>query len=395
LTHPDRRPRYPWPQLQAPLIWAASLVVIAVAFFAQQLAQDPAASPLHAHGKLAAQTVAGLSAAPLMTQDRIELGLISRRAAALPAIAHVRIAGVDGQILADTGALSATQGAGDEFSAPIRIEGAAVGTVTVTTNPAARPRAPVWPWLLALGVAALLPWLLFEAQRLLASMTAIAAQRGQPPAVADAPGAAAQPPDRGQVLVVANLLNQFSMAPDTRIRLLADMQDTIDPHAARYGAGAEPLETSGLLLRFAVDETGAPARVFEAICAALVLARFLARQDDEGIFRLGLHFLPPGTEAEPGIADTAMLAATASEGQIMASAEALAQLAGSEQLVTEPMNHPLGDDLATTGATSYRLGGLAASHEAALAQELASLRASLETATTTSQDSARGEGPAV
>ena len=59
------------------------------------------------------------------------------------------------------------------------------------------------------------------------------------------------------------------------------------------------------------------------------------------------------------------------------------------------MNHPLGDDLATTGATSYRLGGLAASHEAALAQELASLRASLETATTTSQDSARGEGPAV
>lgn len=372
MTHPDRRPRYPWPQLQAPTLWAAGLVVIAVAFFAQRLAQDPTASPLHVQGQLVAQTVAGLSAAPLMTQDRIELGLISRHAAALPAIAHVRIAGVDGQILADTGAPSAAAGGGDPLTAPIRIEGAAVGTVTVTTNPAAHTSEPAWPWLLALGVAALLPWLLLEARRVLTWITELAARRRQPAAVAEAP---APPRDRGQVLVVANLLNQFSMAPDTRCRLLGDMLDVIDPHAARYGAGAEPLESSGLLLRFAVDETGAPARVFEAICAALVLARFLARQDDEGIFRLGLHFLPPGTEAEPGIADTAMLAATASEGQIMASAEALAQLAGSEQLVTEPMNHPLGDDLATTGATSYRLGGLAASHEAALAQELASLTA--------------------
>ncbi|MEM1229262.1 MAG: hypothetical protein AAGI15_01900 [Pseudomonadota bacterium] len=365
MTLQTRRKRYPRPELQAPRIWIACTVVLTVLFFSLSATDDARTQAQQAYGRLSAETVAGLSAAALLTQDRIELGLICQRLTAQPGIAQVRIIGMDGAILATAG----ERGSGAIFEAPVTTRSAAIGTVELTLDPASLPGRRLWPWLLALAVAAALPWLL---QLGLAALTRL---RERAPRAVGAPPAATPKtaPDRGEVLVVANLLNQFALAPAVRQALLTETLATVADHAAHYGARVERLASSGLLLRLAVGEQGPPERVYEGVCAALVMARYLASREDDGIFRLGLHYRGAGVAPDAAIADTALLAATAAEGQIMLSAEARSELQAEEQTLAEPATHPLGEDLTTTGATGYRLEHLPAADDARLDAQLAAL----------------------
>ncbi|MEM6707397.1 MAG: hypothetical protein AAF648_01290 [Pseudomonadota bacterium] len=374
------------------LVWLAGLLVLAFcAAIVSVHDRATAASPKY--GAALAESVAALTAAPLLSQDRIAVGQLANRAARLPGVTGVTIYGVDEQILA----MTAPASQGETFSATIGVDGTTLGYLKLTLDRRYLARSRVPLWLLGGCLVAVLPWLLPLLQRgwahteaLLApslparaptdaAWTADDARVAAPPAAASPqqrwdPGSVPNPtpapalaPDRasakdpapptGAYLVLAHLLNELSLNTAERQTLVADAIGIARGVVARYGGTLQPLSGASLALWFDDDEDQA----FRSACAAVLLARALNASHSNGVYRLGLHFAADRSTAVRSayLTDAALLAAAAGDGQVMLSHAAHQRLRQPQRLSLTPFEHPFGDDFATTLADCERLDAVA------------------------------------
>ncbi len=335
----------------------------------QRLAQDPQ-TLAEAYGELVAQSIAELCVGPLIKQDRIELGLLSNRMAGLPGVTGITLFGVDNQVLSVT----TPNAQGSTHTQPITLDDAIIGYVKVNVDPGVIGAVARWPWLLALALLVLLPWLLSASQWLLANAQSHWLSKQSTlkdeSAITQAPTPVTPADD---YVLVASLLNQLGLSAIDQQALLATTASAAAQVAQLYQGQMEVLPGKGLAIWFANDSED---RAFEVACGGLLLARFLHQRNDQGKFQLGLHHHRNADDASPGhgpaavLRDAALLAAAAGEGQLVLSDVVAAGINRQERLDMEAMEHPLGTDFDSAGERCYRLSDLAEGYASLIESQL-------------------------
>ncbi|MGI9326097.1 MAG: hypothetical protein ACR2PZ_12815 [Pseudomonadales bacterium] len=350
-------------------IWLGGGLLLLALLAMQRLALDPQ-TQAEAYGELVAQSIAELCVGPLVKQDRIELGLVSNRMARLPGVTGVTLFGVDNQVLSVT----TPNAQGSAHTQPITLDDAIIGYVQVNVDPGVIGAVARWPWLFALALLVLLPWLLSGSQWLLVNaqsywLSRQSTQQKQT-SVAHTPAPAAPADD---YVLVASLLNQLGLSAPDHQALLATTASAAAQVAQLYQGHMDILPGKGLAIWFANDSAD---RAFEVACGGLLLARFLHQRNDQGKFQLGLHHHCNADDEAPGhgpaavLRDAALLAAAAGEGQLVLSDVVAAGISRQERLDMEAMEHPLGTDFDSAGAQCYRLNDLAEGYASLIESQL-------------------------
>lgn len=319
-------------------------------------------------GDTAAATLAELVVEPLMRQDRLHLGVIGNRLAAMPEISGVASYSADDRLLATTGNLS-----GPQYSAPVTIDGDIVGYVRVGLNPPAFEEAGTARWLSLLALVLLAPLTVATGWALAAAIgrgdLAVkwprwrdvgAAGRTEtaaaPEASADTPDeeaeAVAMPAEVRHYLLAVNLYNQLTLTPDARDFEQALCADLADRVAEIYHAQVVDLPGVGILVDF--DHTNDPDRPFHVVCASFLLVRLLNHEAPFGRYRLGINLAvcaedQPLAIDDPAVADAALLSALARNGTVAISTPFRNVLTSDERVASEPLKSPLLDELSCAG----------------------------------------------
>ncbi len=362
-------------------------------------------------GRATVAALAELSVEPLMRQDRLHLGVIANRLAAMPEITGVASYDADDRLLAATGQLD-----GPRYSAPVTIDENVLGYVRVALAPrafAARngPRlvslivvallvpfavAACWSLVLAAKrgeLVALLPRWTWSRSQAVASHQdpdrqpagvrgaeaaggLVRAPGGEPGGMSPRDGLAeaadARQPDTLHYLLAVNLYNQLTLAPRQREFEQSRCADLAGRIADIYGGRVVSLPGVGTLVDF--DQPEEPDGAFQMVCAAFLLSRRLDNEAPFGQYRLGLHVTtcPPGeTPAmdDAAVADAALLSALGRNGTLAVSAPLAAVLAGDSRIALRPLTSPLLDELTTSGADCILVTALEASVAAQLAAQ--------------------------
>lgn len=286
------------------------------------------------HGTTIARQLASAAEEPLRADDRIALSLLVRRSGEDAGIATSAIYGADDRLIvaADQSRTSPRErrGGSHVYQAPIRLDGNLAGYSRIELDPRGTPLA--LPLLIVLVGSGLLlgyiAWVLHgtlhrrlsdvrshyeqalarqaSSQHNLGALLELTAPE---PATAPAPAASDMEPGPAQATVteyglVINVFNQLSLPVAERRRAVDDCLAALEPVCRRYGASAERLRQTGILVRLdrvPVDHPAAHDEALAAIHAALEVQQALQdynRQrheqgEPELVLRLGLEALQP------------------------------------------------------------------------------------------------------
>ena len=393
-----------WPIVRDALArrrWQATALALAASLLTTALlgiswyrsVEDARATRVAQFGNAAAAQLATLSIEPLITLDRIRLGVLATRMSELPELESVTIVTLDNRIIANAGPrpLADTQ----LYSHSVEFEGAVAGYVQVAVAPTAFSASGfATPYLL---LPALIAALLAAVAGYLLGLRLEAQPDGESigddsDAEADDDGGTT-PQASAEWLLAVNLLNLMALPTTERAAVLADVRRRATLVARQHDALARDLANVGVLLTFVDDD---PDQCFKVLCAALLLADSLEHLNEsrhlaarpELKFRFGAHVVPRDPAAvatDPdAIQDTVVLSAVAPEGTIAASREAFGRLQRPERFIAEDQSNPILRTLTTASHQGVVIvSAVADAYGAALDQRAERLRAQEADSTST------------
>ncbi len=302
-----------------------------------------------------ADGLAQLAVEPLAGRDRIRLGVLANRLIDLPDIRGVTVYTVDEEPLAISGAVQGP----DAVIAPIVRDDAVMGYVRLYPEPVSDAAAPASGVLAIIALAVLLVPALVVALRHV-SLPA----RGRIAEVADEI-VVEETPAHPRYVLVANLFNQLSLAPEQRARELEHAAALAATAVALYSGKVRALPGTGLLIE--LDASEDPDRPFQVICAALLLARLAAAGEPLGQYRFGAHatLLPPAAPLASdaaAVSDAALLSAIARNGTVAVSTALHDAVNRAERLRSEALVNPLLDQLESADPEARLVTGLEGAH---------------------------------
>ena len=368
------------------LVSLLTALVIGVSWY--RSIEDARSARMAQLGSAAAAQLAALAVEPLITLDRIRLGVLTTRMSELPEIESITIITVDDRIVANAGARPRSDT--PLFTHAIEFEGAIAGYVQVAIAAdafsASRIATPylLLPALIAALLAAVAGYLL--GLRLEATPDV--------EVEADLPEAAAAP-ETTQWILAVNLLNLMTLPAPERATVLTDVRRRATLVARQNHAVASDLANIGALLTFADADAD---QCFKVVCAALVLAETLDDLNEarhvaarpELKIRFGVHVMTSSNGAvldatSDAVADTIVLSAVAPEGSIAASHDAFERLSRPERFVVESLSNPILRTLSTTGHDSCLIvSAVADAYGASLDHQTELLRAQEDSTSTPS-----------
>ena len=338
-------------------------------------------------GNAAAAQLAALAIEPLITLDRIRLGVLATRMSELPEMESVTIVTVDDRIVANAGARPRSDT--PLFTHAIEFEGAVAGYVQVAiAADAFSASGTATPYLLLPAlIAALLAAVAGYLLGLRLESTADVDAAGEPLEIAA--------PQATQWLLAVNLLNLMTLPGAERSTVLTDVRRRAVLVARQHHAIASDLANIGILLTFADAD---PDQCFKVLCAALVLAETLDDLNEarhvaarpELKIRFGVHVTMRGNSdvldaTSDAVADTIVLSAVAPEGSIAASRDAFERLSRPERFIVEALSNPILRTLSTAGHDSCLIvSAVADAYGASLDRQTELLRAQEDSTSTPS-----------
>jgi hypothetical protein len=369
--------------------WQATALALGASLLAAALigvswhrsVEEARSARLTQFGDAAAAQLATLTIEPLITLDRIRLGVLATRMSELPEIESVTIVTVDDRIVANAG----TRPLADTplFTHAIEFEGAVAGYVQIALAPDALSAGRfaiaylLLPALIAALLSAVAGYLLGLRLDTVAELET----------ATDSDTAADQPVNEVRDwLLAVNLLNLMALPGRERGAVLTDVRRRAALVADRHAAITSDLPNTGILLRLGDDD---PDQCFRVLCAALLLAESLddlnkARHlaaNAELKFRFGVHVVsrsrsaPEETNSD-AIQDTVVLSAVAPEGSIAVSREAFERLSRPERFIVDEQSNPILSTLSTAAHDSCVIvSAVADAYGAALDQQAEALRA--------------------
>jgi hypothetical protein len=309
-------------------------------------------------GSAAAAQLAALAIEPLITLDRIRLGVLATRLSELPELASVTIVTVDDRIVANAGARPTSNDI--MFTHAVEFEGAVAGYVQVAIASDAFSESGFATTYLLLP--ALIGALLAAAAGYLLGLRLDVVPEAET-AADDQPESAADPvTGTTEWLLTVNLFNLIALPSAERATVLADVKRRSALVARPHAATIIELPNTGILLTF-VDSVPVadPDQCFKVICAALLLAEMLDELNEarhaatrpELKFRFGIHVATrpadaPTEASADAIQDTLILSAVAPEGSIATSREVFERLPRPERFVAEDLGNPILKTLTTS-----------------------------------------------
>lgn len=352
--------------------------------------EDARGARMAQFGSAAAAQLAALAIEPLITLDRIRLGVLATRMSELPELESVTIVTVDDRIVANAG----TRPLADTplFTHPIEFEGAVAGYVQIAISAdafSASGFAAAYLFLPAL-IAALLSAVAGYLLGLRLDETPESETPADPTDVVEETSN-----DITQWLLAVNLLNLMALPGKERAAVLGDVRRRATLVARQHGAMTSDLTNTGLLLTFGNDDAD---QCFKVLCAALLLAESLDDLNEarhlaarpELKFRFGVHVTTrmrsASTETDSeAIADTVVLSAVAPEGSIAASREAFERLSRPERFIVDEQSNPILRTLSTAAHDSCVIvSAVADAYGAALDHQAELLRAQEDSTSTPS-----------
>ena len=383
--------------------WQATLLAVSVSLLTALLiggswyrsVEDARGARMAQFGNAAAAQLAALAIEPLITLDRIRLGVLATRMSELPELASVTIVTVDDRIVANAGPRTAND---IVFTHAVEFEGAVAGYVQVAIAPDAFSESGFAATYLLLS--ALIGTLLAAAAGYLLGLRLDVEPETEP--VADDQEAITPPIHVAATtdwLLTVNLFNLIALPSAERATVLADVKRRAALVARPHAAALIELPNTGILLTFVdgVPEPD-PEQCFKVICAALLLAEMLDELNEarhaaarpELKFRFGIHVTArptdiPGQPNTDAIQDTLVLSAVAPEGSIAASREAFERLPRPERFVAEDLGNPILKTLSTSAHDRCVIVSAAAdAYGAALDRQAELLRAQEDSISTPS-----------
>ena len=306
-------------------------------------------------GDALAKDLAHLAVDPLMRQDRVGLGLLAKRLAERPQVAHIAVYTVDGQPFVVVGdPMRDTH----PYSEPVALDNTVVGNVRVTLHggafglPVARLLALTW-WHWLVGIALLAAGFLGGVE--------VLARRQHAASTGDE--------ERDAYLLIANLFHRAPMSNDERQAAIERSLAIAERIATRFRGEAAPLPNTGVVMTF--GDIDHPDRAFEAVCAALLLRRlsstitpFESRREGEtafvsGPFRYAVDLatrLPPSAN-DPRLASAEsvrgikLLSALAPDGGLVIGNSCKASIERPERLLLDAFENPAAKLLSPGAAT--------------------------------------------
>lgn len=326
-------------------------------------------------GSALVSALASQAIEPLQAEDLIHLGVLINRAAALEEVSGASIHSLGNEPLA----LSGDVRRGRVFTEQVINNGQSVGVVRIHIDEARFGGSFPWAFLLA-GViwVGLVPLVVLGASQISLSNLDFRPARSNPPDAHAAPTVIVPEPEPEPCYLIAvNLFNQLSLSPERCARELDLARMTTERIAALYHGEVADLPGTGLLVSF--DTSHSDDRPFHVLCAAFALSQLLADPGSEGRYRLGVHTLMLGPDEalnpkSEEVKDTAVLSALAKDNTIIASNAIIERVPYAERVVTEPVVHPLLEDLESIGTGAHLARALMAPHDELVAQQLAELR---------------------
>jgi hypothetical protein len=378
--------------------WQATTLALATSLLTTALlaiswyrsVEDARSARMAQFGNVAAAQLAMLSIEPLITLDRIRLGVLATRMSELPELESVTIVTVDDRIVANAGSrpLADTP----LYTHPVEFEGSVAGYVQIAVAPTAFSAGGfATPYLL---LPALISALLAAVAGYLLGLRIEATSEAEPLTVEDNSEPEPAPPTAtAQWLLAVNLPNLKALPATERSAVLADVRRRAALVARQHGALAEDLANVGVLLTFADSD---PDQCFKVLCAALLLADSLENLNEsrhlaarpELKFRFGAHVIARSGDAPvvdtDAVHDTVVLSAVAPEGTIAASREAFGRLQRPERFIAEEQSNPVLRTLATASHDGCVIvSAVADAYGAALDQRAEQLRAQEADSTST------------
>jgi uncharacterized membrane protein affecting hemolysin expression len=374
----------PWPNLVkpergtlAPL--AATSLIVALGLTLVWQLTDQRDARVDRFGASMAGSVAELCVEPLLKQDRMHLGVLSNRIAAVAEVSGVGIFTLDDQVLALSGKLGAPR-----YAHPISFDDGVVGYVriSVDANAFADGLGHTGRALGILLVMVISPLLVAGGTTLRRRLREEASanretQRRQQQDEARRSELEADMVDESAIdihhyLLAINLHNQLQLSSAEREFELSLCLESAEDMAALYQGQVALLPGVGVLIDF--DHTDDPDRAFQIVCAAMVLARVLREETSRGGYRLGLHLITrPGDESlsldDPAVADAALLSALAREMTLAVSGSCYSALTRLERLEITTSAHPLLDQLTTCSPDCHLITDLAPGYQALVLQQ--------------------------
>jgi hypothetical protein len=358
-----------WPMLQSALTkrrWQATLLAVSASVLTALLlgvswyrsVEGARGARMAQFGNAAAAQLAALAIEPLITLDRIRLGVLAQRMTELPELASVTIVTVDDRIVANAGPRPTANDI--MFTHAVEFEGAVAGYVQVAIAPDAFSESGfattylLLPALIGALLAAAVGYLLGLRLDVVPDVEAAADDQTDvsPDTVAGTT----------EWLLTVNLFNLIALPSAERTAVIADVKRRSALVARPHAAAIIELPNTGILLTFAdgVPDVD-PEQCFKVICAALLLAEMLDELNEarhaaarpELKFRFGIHIATraadaPAETSADAIHDTLILSAVAPEGSIAASREAFERLPRPERFVAEDLGNPILKTLTTS-----------------------------------------------
>ena len=216
------------------------------------------------YGRTLAEDLAHLALEPLLSQDRIRLGVLAERLARRPEVRRIAVYTVDNRLFVVAGEAHSSDV--PTFIHPIAVQDTVAGDVQVALN-ADRFGLPV-SRLLEGGWLAILGGLVL--------VVVVAAYVGRVSRQRLRGGTEAEDgplPALPTYMLIANLVAANGASATQRSRTLRRGMAVAQRIANLYAGQAEQASDAGLLLTFRA--TAAPERGFEVVCAALLLRRLL------------------------------------------------------------------------------------------------------------------------
>ena len=388
-----------WPNVRDALTrrrWQATLLALCASLLTALLlgvswyrsVDDARSARIAQFGNAAAAQLAALAIEPLITMDRIRLGVLATRMSELPEIESVTIVTVDDRIVANAGSrpLADTK----LFTHDLEFEGVIAGSVQIAIAADAfsasgfAPPYLLLPALIAALLSAVAGYLL--GLRLDAVPEIEAGVKEVE---------ATQSAEITEWLLAVNLLNLMGLPGKERGDVLAEVRRRATRVARQHGGAASDLSNIGVLLTFADDD---PDQCFKVLCAALLLAESLDNFNEalhiaarpEMKFRFGAHVTTrpgdAGADANSdAIQDTVVLSAVAPEGSIAASHDAFERLSRPERFIVEEQTNPILRTLTTAAHDSCVIvSAVADVYGAALDHQAELLRAQEDSTSTPS-----------
>ena len=350
--------------------------------------EDARSARMAQFGNAAAAQLAALAVEPLITLDRIRLGVLATRMSELPELESVTIVTVDDRVIANAGArpLADTP----LFIHAIEFDGAVAGYVQVAIAPDAFSASGfaaaylLLPALIAALLSAVAGYLLGLRLDAIPDIDVSADGSENVDSIAN---------ETTEWLLAVNLLNLMALPGTERAVVLGDIRRRAALVARQNGAATSDLANIGILLTFADRDAD---QCFKVLCAALLLAESLDNLNEtrhlaarpELKFRFGVHVATrpsdvPAQSNSDAIQDTVVLSAVAPEGSIAASREAFARLSRPERFVVDEQRNPILATLSTAAHDSCLIVSAVADAYGAALDHQAELLRSQEDSTST------------